>query len=232
MGTAMRHDFSLPIYKGEITAPTLGVAIECLNEKGEHVVGETGALVIAKPVPSLVLGIWGDDDGTLFKKSYFSEFPGKFSLGDSAIINPKTRGYIICGRSDATLKQRGCRFGSSEIYNVVDTIPEVLDSICVSQYSKNLVERAVLFLKMKEGYSLNKELENKIREAIAKGLTVEHIPEVLLEVPDIPYNMNGKKMEIIVKKIINNMPYNSESVINEESLKIFHNMPDLQGFEG
>ncbi|KFM82957.1 Acetoacetyl-CoA synthetase, partial [Stegodyphus mimosarum] len=152
-------------------------------------------------------------------------------MGDSSIINPITKGYIVCGRSDATLKQRGCRFGSSEIYDVVDKFSEVLDSICVSQYSKNLVERAVLFLKMKEGYSFSKQLENRIREEIGKELTPRHIPEVILEVTDIPYNINGKKVEIIVKKIINNMPYNPESVMNEECLKIFQNMPELQGFE-
>ncbi|XP_035221467.1 acetoacetyl-CoA synthetase-like [Stegodyphus dumicola] len=231
MGAALRHDYSLPIYKGEIPAPCLGIAVECLNEEGQHVVGEPGKLVLAKPVPSLVLGLWGDNDGTTFKKLYFSEFPGKFSLGDSAIINPITKGYIICGRSDATLKQRGCRFGSSEIYNIVDKFPEIVDSICVSQYSKNLAERAVLFLKIKEGYQFNKDLESRIREMIGSELTPRHIPEVILEVPDIPYNINGKKVEIIVKKIINNMPYDPESVVNKECLKIFHDMPELQGFE-
>ncbi|KFM81985.1 Acetoacetyl-CoA synthetase, partial [Stegodyphus mimosarum] len=231
MGPSMWHDTSLPIYKCEVPAASLGTDIQCLNEKGESVTGEPGEIVLMKPVPSLALGLWGDEDRSAFKEKYFSKFPGVFAVGDTGIINPITKGFIICGRSDATLKARGCRFGSSEIYNVVNKFPEVYDSICVSQFSKNFVERAVLFVKMKDGYSFNDEIVNKIRVAIRNELTVRHIPEVILETKNIPYNINGKKVEIIVKKIINNMPYDPESVTNPQCLQNFCNIPELQGFD-
>ncbi|KAG8173650.1 hypothetical protein JTE90_028475 [Oedothorax gibbosus] len=110
----------------------------------------------------------------------------------------------------------------------VDQLPEVRDCLCVSQYNKDLDERAVLFVKIREGHSFSIQLLNKIRETIAKELTIEHIPDVILETKDIPYNMNGKKMEIIVKKIINKIPHTTEAVINLESLDYYYNVPELQ----
>ncbi|KFM81987.1 Acetoacetyl-CoA synthetase, partial [Stegodyphus mimosarum] len=230
MMTVMWHDYSLPVYKGEVSSPSLGVDIQCLNEDGKSVVGEPGEIVIAKPVPSLVLGIWGDDDRSIFKATYFSKFPGKFAMSDLGIINPKTKGLIICGRSDATLNVRGWRIGSTQIYSIVDKFPEVQDSVCVSQYGKNLDERAVLFLKMKGECTFSDELVQRIQDRIATELTSCYIPDVILETKDIPYTATGKKLEIIVKKIINNMPYNPETVTNPECLRNFHNIRELQGF--
>ncbi|GIY45098.1 acetoacetyl-CoA synthetase [Caerostris darwini] len=181
-------------------------------------------------MPNLPLGLWRDKDNSVYREKYFAKYPGKFNLSDYGIINPFTRGIMICCRSDDTLKQRGCRFGSSEIYSIVNTIPGVIDSLCVSQYNKNKDERAVLFLKMKSGYSFNDKLVNDIRVAITQELTPDHVPDVILETKDIPFNLNSKKMEIVVKKIINKMPYNDEMVINPESLKHFHEIPELQGF--
>ncbi|GBM46094.1 Acetoacetyl-CoA synthetase [Araneus ventricosus] len=114
--------------------------------------------------------------------------------------------------------------------STVDTFPEVRDCLCVSHYGEKMDERAVLFLKIRDGYSFTDELVSKIREAIARELTIRHVPDVILETKDIPYNINGKKMEIIVKKIINNKPYNAETVKNPESLKYFQNVPELNGF--
>ncbi|GFV69720.1 acetoacetyl-CoA synthetase [Trichonephila clavipes] len=133
-------------------------------------------------------------------------------------------------KSDDTLKQQGTRFGSSEIYNVVDMFYEVRDSLCVSQYNKNFDERAVLFLKMRQGYHFNAELVERIQKAITQELTSKHIPKVILEIQDIPYNMNGKKMEVIVKNIINKRSYNPDNVINSECLENFKHIPELQNF--
>ncbi|GFT64780.1 acetoacetyl-CoA synthetase [Trichonephila clavipes] len=221
---------SLPIYRGESPVPALGIDIQCVDESGKPIEGEYGELVIAKPSPILLLGLWKDEDGSLCQKTYYSKFSGKFALGDFAIINPITKGFVICGRSDDTLKQRGTRFGSSEIYHVVDMFYEVRDSLCVSQYNKNFDERAVLFLKMRQGYHFNAELVERIQKAITQELTSKHIPEVILGTEDIPYNVNGKKMEIIVKNIINKRPYNPDNVINSECLKNFEDIPDLQDF--
>lgn len=228
MGGCLTFDKTLPIYRGENTCPSLGIDLECLDDSGNPVVGEVGELVIKKSTPSLPLGLWGDKDGSLLKKAYFSKHPGKFALGDLAVINPVTKGVIICCRSDETLKPKGVRFGSSEIYNIVNKLPEVRDSLCVAQYGRNQNERAVLFVKMKDGFSFNEETITKIRQHIDRELSSGYVPELILETSDIPYNMNGKKMEIVVKKIINNMPYNAETVVNQASLKNFENIPPYE----
>ncbi|GFS83208.1 acetoacetyl-CoA synthetase, partial [Nephila pilipes] len=189
MGSCMTLDRTLPIYRGEISCPALGIDLECLDETGNHVIGELGELVIAKSTPSLPLGLWGDTDGSLFQVTYFSKYPGKFALGDLALINPLTKGIIIFGRSDETLKPKGVRFGSSEIYNIVNKFPEIRDSLCVAQFSKSRNERAVLFVKMKDGYSLNEELIRNIRLHIEKELSSGHVPELILETPDIPVSI-------------------------------------------
>ncbi|KAG8183908.1 hypothetical protein JTE90_014298 [Oedothorax gibbosus] len=225
LGSCMIIDRSLPIYRGEITCPSLGIDLECLDDSGNPVVGEMGELVIKKPTPSLPIGLWGDKNGIKFKQTYFSQFPNKFAIGDLAIINPVTKGITIFCRSDETLKPRGCRFGSSEIYNVVNAFEEVHDSICVSQYSKNRHERALLFVKVREGYKFDDDLVGKIKAAIAQELSVRHVPDLVFETADVPHNMNGKKMEITVKKLINNMPFNADTVINQESLDNFRNVP-------
>ncbi|KAF8770351.1 Acetoacetyl-CoA synthetase like protein [Argiope bruennichi] len=173
--------------RGEIPCPTLGFDLDCLDDSGNSVLGEIGELVIKKPAPSLPLGLWGDTDGSRFRETYFSKYQDVFALGDLGIINPVTRGIIICCRSDETLKPRGVRFGSSEIYNIVNLFPEIRDSLCVSQYSKSNNERAVLFVQMKKGYSFNEELVEIIRLEIKNGLSDGHVPELILETNDIPH---------------------------------------------
>ncbi|CAL1295517.1 unnamed protein product [Larinioides sclopetarius] len=229
MGVCIATEMSLPAFKTEINAPCLGTCMEVLDESGNPVVGELGEIVISKPLPSLCLGLWGDEDGSIFREKYFSKYKGIFAMGDYGIINPITKNWRIVCRSDETLKQRGCRFGSSEIYNVVDTFPEVRDSVCVSQYNKELDERAILFLKMRDGYKFNEDLVSRMRTAIAQKLTVRHVPDVIIETREIPYNLNDKKMEIIVKKIINKLPYNSDTVVNPGSLQYYYEVPELQG---
>ncbi|GFR02272.1 acetoacetyl-CoA synthetase, partial [Trichonephila clavata] len=213
LGSSFVFESTLPIYKGEIPARGLGVAIETVDDNGKPLHGEIGEILITKPMPNLPICLWGDKDGSIYREKYFSKYTGKFSMSDYGVLNPFTKGLRICCRSDETLKQRGCRFGSSEIYNIVETFPEVRDSLCVAKYSKNMDESAVLFLKIKEGYSFNNELLNNIRKAIARELTERHVPDFILEIQDIPYNINGKKVEIIVKKIINKLPYNAETEI-------------------
>ncbi|GFW74695.1 acetoacetyl-CoA synthetase [Trichonephila clavipes] len=150
------------------------------------IVGEIGEIVIRRSIPGLFTGMWNDKDGSIYREKYFSKYQGIFALSDFGIQNSFTMNWIIVCRSDETLKQRGCRFGSSEIYNIVEEFPEIRDSLCVSQYNKDLDERAVLFLKIRDGYKFNEELVAKIRKAIEKALTVRHVPDVILEIKDIP----------------------------------------------
>nr|XP_042899464.1 acetoacetyl-CoA synthetase [Parasteatoda tepidariorum] len=227
VGSCFLSDMTLPLHRGEISAITLGYNYECLNDEGKHVLGEIGELAIVSPLPNLPLGLINDQDGTKYREKYFHKYPGKFLIGDKGIINPKTKGVTLCGRSDETLKQRGCRFGSSEIYNIVEQFSEVRDSLCVSHYNQQMDERAVLFLKMKEDHQFSKDLTNRIRVAITKELTARHVPDVIIEAQDIPYNVNGKKMELLVKSIINNKSYITDFVSNPDSLKYYINRKEL-----
>ncbi|GFQ65930.1 acetoacetyl-CoA synthetase [Trichonephila clavata] len=223
-------EMTLPTYKGEINAPSLGLSMQVLDDDGKSVVGEIGEIVLSKPVPNLPIGLWNDADGSEYRKKYFSKYPGIFTLGDCGMINPVTKNWIICCRSDEALNPKGCRFGPSEIYNVVETIPEVLDYLCVPQYRKDMDERAVLFLKMKDGYSFNQDLVSRVKKVIEKDCSFQHVPEVVLEVTDIPYSLTGKRTEVIVKKIINKFPHSSVSVKNPESLQYYYNIPELKEF--
>ncbi|GFY40601.1 acetoacetyl-CoA synthetase [Trichonephila inaurata madagascariensis] len=204
----------------EINAAALGLSIQVLDDDGNPVVGEIGEIVLSKPVPNLPIGLWNDSDGSEYRKKYFSKYPGIFTLGDCGMINPVTKNWIICCRSDEALNPKGCRFGPSEIYKAVEMIPEVLDCLCVPQYGKDMDERAVLFLKIRDGYSFNEDLISRVKKVIEKDCSFKHVPEVVLEVKDIPYNLTGKRTEVIVKKIINNFPHSSVGVKNPEFLQV------------
>ncbi|GFS96901.1 acetoacetyl-CoA synthetase, partial [Nephila pilipes] len=230
MSFCLINTFSLPAYKGEINAVNLGIFLQVVDKTGNPVVGEMGDMVISKPMPSLPIGFWGDSDGSAYREKYFSKYSGVFTTGDCAIINPVTKNWIICCRSDETLNPKGTRYGSSEIYDIVEVFPEVQDSLCVSQYNKDMEERAILFLKFREGYSYNEKLIARIRKAIEKHLSFLHVPDVIIEIQEIPYSITEKKAEIIVKKIINNQPFNQDTVRNPECLKYYFNIPALQGF--
>ncbi|KAG8173588.1 hypothetical protein JTE90_019435 [Oedothorax gibbosus] len=138
-------------------------------------------------------------------ETYLSKFPAKgvWAQSDEAWIDPKTKGIIIIGRSDNTIKQHGERFVSEEIYWAIHDIEEIADSICVAQSNGAGDGRAVLFVKMKNGHVFDQEMLTKIEETIVRELTIFYIPKVILPVKDIPYNLNGKRMESVVKKIIN-----------------------------
>ncbi|KAG8172133.1 hypothetical protein JTE90_010260, partial [Oedothorax gibbosus] len=189
IGLCISLELTTNVYRGELPALCLGNDVQCVNEKGEPVEGEYGNLVIAKSCPNFFLGIWGDSDRSIARKNYFSKFSGKFSLGDFGIVNPFTKGFLICGRSDTTLNQGGLRFGSSEIYNVLDSIPEVRDSVCVSKYSTEMDESAVLFLQLETGCFYNESLIQRIREAISTELSPFHIPDVIIETKQIPVSI-------------------------------------------
>ncbi|OWK15460.1 AACS [Cervus elaphus hippelaphus] len=204
----MGQNPSIPVYKGEIQARNLGMAVEAWNEQGKAVWGESGELVCTKPLPCQPTHFWNDENGSKYRKAYFSKFPGQGPLlehhqpraqvyaashtggvwahGDYCRINPKTGGIVMLGRSDGTLNPNGVRFGSSEIYNIVEAFEEVLDSLCVPQYNKDGEERVILFLKMASGHTFRPDLVKRIREAIRLGLSARHVPSLILETQGIP----------------------------------------------
>lgn len=227
----MGQNPTLPVYKGEIQARNLGMAVEVWNEQGTAVWGESGELVCTKPFPCQPTHFWNDEDGSKYRKSYFSKFPGVWTHGDYCRVNPETGGVIMLGRSDGTLNPSGVRFGSSEIYHIVEAFEEVMDSLCISQYSKDGEERVVLFLKMASGHSFQPGLVRRVQDAIRIGLSARHVPSLILETKDIPYTLNGKKVEVAVKQVIAGKPVeNCAALSNPETLEWYRHVPELQGF--
>uniref|UniRef100_A0A8C0Y383 Acetoacetyl-CoA synthetase n=1 Tax=Cyprinus carpio carpio TaxID=630221 RepID=A0A8C0Y383_CYPCA len=227
----MGQNMTVPVYRGEIQARNLGMAVESWNCEGKPVWGESGELVCLKPIPCQPTHFWNDENGSKYHKAYFSTFPGVWAHGDYCKINPKTGGVVMLGRSDGTLNPNGVRFGSSEIYNIVEAFEEVSDSLCVPQYSSDGEERVILFLKMGPNKSFSQELVGKIRRAIRVALSARHIPALILETKDIPYTISGKKVEVAVKQVIGGKDVTQRGAFsNPDSLDLYKNLPELQNF--
>ncbi|XP_036163304.1 acetoacetyl-CoA synthetase isoform X1 [Myotis myotis] len=227
----MGQNVSLPVYKGEIQARNLGMAVEAWDEAGRAVWGESGELVCTRPFPCQPTHFWNDEAGSKYRKAYFSKFPGVWAHGDYCKINPKTGGIIMLGRSDGTLNPNGVRFGSSEIYNIVEAFEEVSDSLCVPQHSRDGEERVVLFLRMAAGHAFRPALVQRIRDAIRSGLSARHVPSLILETKGIPYTLNGKKVEVAVKQVIAGKAVDHRGAFsNPETLELYRHVPELQGF--
>ncbi|XP_066227277.1 acetoacetyl-CoA synthetase isoform X1 [Saccopteryx leptura] len=221
----------LPVYRGEIQSRNLGMAVEAWDEEGRAVWGQSGELVCTKPFPCQPTHFWNDENGSKYRKAYFSKFPGVWAHGDYCRINPKTGGIVMLGRSDGTLNPNGVRFGSSEIYNIVEAFEEVMDSLCVPQYNPDGEERVVLFLKMASGHSFQPDLVRRIRDAIRIGLSARHVPSLILETKGIPYTLNGKKVEVAVKQVIAGKAVEHRGAFsNPEALDLYRHIPELQGF--
>jgi acetoacetyl-CoA synthetase len=216
----------LPIYRGELQGAGLGMNMKVFNEQGESVLDEKGELVCVTPFPSMPVCFWSDHDGARYQAAYFDRFPDVWAHGDYALIHP-TLSAIIFGRSDATLNPGGVRIGTSEIYAVLAMIEEVVESVAVGQ-SWNNDERIVLFVVLKEGVKLSKELVQTIKETLRVKLSPKHVPAVVLEVPELPKTVNGKLVEIVVKNIVNGQEVGNTSTLeNPACLEAFKNRAEL-----
>jgi len=222
---------TLPVYAGELQAPGLGMKIKAYDEKGEPIWDKEGELVCEAPAPSMPLYFWNDPNNERYLDAYFSFYQNKrvWRHGDYVIFHSDTGGITFIGRSDAVLKPSGVRIGTAEIYNVVEKLPEIADSLAVGQNWKG-DQRIILFVKLKQGYSMTEDLKNKIRKTLRENASPRHVPALILEAPDIPYTFNMKKVEIAVANIVNGKPVlNRESLINPESLNYFEKiLPELQ----
>ncbi|MEM2914477.1 MAG: AMP-binding protein, partial [Candidatus Bathyarchaeia archaeon] len=222
---------TLPVYAGELQAPGLGMKIKAYDEKGESIFDKEGELVCEAPSPSMPLYFWNDPNNEKYLEAYFRFYPDKnvWRHGDYVIFHSDTGGITFLGRSDAVLKPSGVRIGTAEIYNVVEKLPEIADSLVVGQNWKG-DQRIILFVKLSHGYSLTEELKNKIRKALRENASPRHVPALIMEAPDIPYTFNMKKVEVAVTNIINGKPVlNRDSIINPESLNYFEKiLPELQ----
>ena len=222
---------TLPVYAGELQAPALGMKVKAYDESGNPVVDKQGELVCEAPSPSMPLYFWNDPDNERYKEAYFRFYPNKnvWRHGDYIVIHSDTGGITFFGRSDAVLKPSGVRIGTAEIYNVVEKLEEIADSVAVGQDWKG-DQRIILFVKLAPGYSLTEDLKNKIRKTLRGNASPRHVPAMIIEVPDVPYTFNMKKVEIAVTNIIHGRPVlNRDALINPESLDYFEKiLPELQ----
>ena len=217
---------TLPVYRGEIQAPGLGMDVQVWNDEGESVRQQRGELICAQSFPSRPVFFWRDEGGQKYYSAYYEHFEGVWAHGDFAEIT-KNRGVVIYGRSDAVLNPGGVRIGTAEIYRQVDKIEAVLESIVIGQEWKNDV-RVVLFVKMREGQELTDSLIQEIKLVIRTECTPRHVPAKILEVGDIPRTKSGKIVEISVRDIVHGLEIkNKESLANPEALEFFKNREEL-----
>ncbi|MEI8111895.1 MAG: acetoacetate--CoA ligase [Chitinophagia bacterium] len=214
----------LPVYRGEIQCRLLGCDLVALNEQGEEVEDEVGEMVIKQPMPSMPLYFWNDEGDQRYRSSYFEKFPGYWWHGDFISISSR-KGITIYGRADATLNRDGVRIGTAEIYRVIDAFALVGDSLVVCIEKKDGSFFMPLFVKMQEGRVLSPELEQEIKISLRNQCSPRHVPDAIFSVPDIPYTISGKKMEIPVKRILMGIPI--EKAADPDSVK---NPGALQGF--
>ncbi len=201
----------LPVYKGEIQCSGLGMNIDSFDENGNSIREDKGELVCKSPFPSMPVYFWNDEDGKKYRSAYFMQYKGIWHHGDYIRISDHG-GITMFGRSDATLNPMGVRIGTSEIYRVVENIVELEDSVVIGQQYHG-DERVILFVMLKKGFRLDEELLKKIKKMIRTNCSPRHVPAVIIETPGVPYTINGKKVEVAVKKLIH-----GEEVLNRDAL--------------
>jgi acetoacetyl-CoA synthetase len=214
----------VPVRAGEIPCRLLGAKVEAYNEEGRPVLDQVGELVITAPMPSMPLFFWNDPGGRRYQESYFQAFPGVWRHGDW--IKVTRRGScVIYGRSDSTLNRGGVRMGTSEFYSVVEGMPEVADSLVVDTGSLEQEGRLYLFLVLKEGIELDEALKARIVQKLRRELSPRHVPDELHAVAAVPYTLNGKKMEVPVKRILQGTPVeravSRDAMSNPDALQYF-----------
>jgi len=215
------------VYSGELQCRGLGMKVEAFDEKGNPVLNRQGELVCTAPAPSMPIYFWDDPGDKKYRAAYFDVYPNVWRHGDYILINERG-GVVIYGRSDATLNPGGVRIGTAEIYRQVETIEGIADSIVVGQNWKNDV-RVILFVKMAPGVQLTDELRDLIRKTIRTNASPRHVPAKIIAVPDVPYTLNMKKVELSVKKVIEGQAVqNKDALKNPESLDYYAGIKELQ----
>ena len=221
-------DPTAPVYRGEIQCAGLGMAVDVDDGTGHPLpVGERGELVCRQPFPSMPIGFWGDADGSRYRKAYFERIPGVWHHGDFVSRTPRG-GFLIHGRSDAVLNPGGVRIGTAEIYRQVERLPEVLESVCIGQEWQDDV-RVVLFVRLREGVTLDAALQARIRDAIRAHTSPRHVPARIVAVADIPRTLNGKTVELAVREVVHGRPVaNTDALANPSALGLFRDLPELR----
>lgn len=217
-----------PVWKGEIQAAALGMAVEVWDDEGKPLgAGKKGELVCVKPFPSMPVKFWNDPEGAKYRAAYFERFPNIWCHGDFAEWT-EHGGIIIHGRSDATLNPGGVRIGTAEIYAQVERIPEVIEALAIGQDWDNDV-RVVLFVRLAAGTQLDDELVKRIKQQIRVGASPRHVPAKIVAVADIPRTKSGKITELAVRDVVHGrMVKNQEALANPEALALFRDIAELR----
>ncbi|HYB55364.1 MAG TPA: acetoacetate--CoA ligase [Alphaproteobacteria bacterium] len=215
-----------PVWRGEIQAKILGMAVEVFDEEGRPLEREKGELVCVKPFPSMPLGFWNDPGDKKYRAAYFEKFPGVWCHGDWSMTT-EHGGIVIYGRSDATLNPGGVRIGTAEIYRQVEQLEEVVESLVIGQDWENDV-RVVLFVRLTDGTRLDAALSDKIKAQIRRNTTPRHVPARIVQVDDIPRTKSGKIVELAVREVVHGRPVkNLEALANPDALKLYAHLPEL-----
>jgi acetoacetyl-CoA synthetase len=220
-----------PVYRGELQARALAMAVDVFDEGGHSIVGEPGELVCTRPFPSMPVSFWNDPDGARYRAAYFDHFPGVWRHGDWAEITEHD-GMIIYGRSDATLNPAGVRIGTAEIYRQVETLPEVVESVAIGQEigdGETGDVRIVLFVRLREGEILDAALQDRIRARIRQNTSPLHVPKKIVQVEDIPRTVSGKISEIAVRDVVHGRTVkNTDALANPDALRLFEELEELR----
>jgi acetoacetyl-CoA synthetase len=206
---------TLPVRSGELQARLLGCAVEAWNEDGRSVTGEVGELVLTKPMPSMPLGFWGDGDGSRYRDAYFSTFPGVWRHGDWIEITDRGSA-IIYGRSDSTINRGGVRMGTSEIYRAVLALDEVTDALAIDVPRPGTDGWMQLFVVLEPGVELTDALRGRIIARLREDCSPRHVPDEIVQIPEVPRTLSGKVLEVPVKRILTGTP--PERAVSRESL--------------
>jgi acetoacetyl-CoA synthetase len=214
----------LPVYKGELQGRALGAKVEAFDEEGNSVIDEVGELVITEPMPSMPIFLWGDEDGSRYRDSYFEMYPGIWRHGDWIEITSRGTA-IIYGRSDSTINRGGIRMGTSEIYRAVADVPDVLESLVVDVAKPGTEGWMPLFVVLRDGAELTDELSGEIKRRIREQCSPRHVPNDIFQIAEVPRTLSGKVLEVPVKRILMGEPperaASRDSLANPASLDYF-----------
>jgi len=216
-----------PVWRGELQVAGLGMAVEVYGDDGRPVTSGPGELVCTRPFPSMPVAFWNDADGSKYRAAYFDTYPGVWRHGDW-IERTEHGGYVISGRSDATLNPGGVRIGTAEIYRQVEQLPEIVESLVVGQEVGSANDRdvrIVLFVRLREGDALDDELRTRIVQQVRRNTSPHHVPRVIIAVPDIPRTISGKITELAVRDVLHGRPVkNTDALANPGALDFFRNL--------
>ena len=214
----------LPVNAGELQCRSLGAKVESYNEQGQPLINEVGELVITEPMPSMPIFFWNDPEGKRYHESYFDMYPHIWRHGDWITITP-SGSAIIYGRSDSTINRQGIRMGSSEIYRVVEGLPEVMDSMIIGVELPGGKYYMPLFVVLRDGLTLDDGLKTKIKQKLRSTISPHHVPDDVIAIPSVPRTLSGKKLEVPVKKLFMGVPVekaiSTDAMANPQSIDYF-----------